>query len=65
MAKFSIITDETTPHLTLGRRLDADIRRRVRELAARHPGALSSADKRELSRLRELLRLARHGGRDA
>jgi hypothetical protein len=59
----NLITDETTPHLILGPRLDADIRRRARALEARYPGAMSSSDKRELSRLRELLRLAKQGGR--
>lgn len=51
------IIDENQPYLVLGRRLEADIRRRVRELESRHPSALTSFDKRELSRLRELLRI--------
>jgi hypothetical protein len=55
------IIDENTPHLTMGPRLEADVRRRVRELEARFPSALTSADRRELSRLRELLRLAKQG----
>ena len=60
MVTHMLITDENTPHLILGPRLTADINRRIRELEARyHP---SSSDKRELSRLRELLRLAANGG---
>ena len=55
---------ELPPTVQLGPRLEADIRRRIRTLEARYPGALTTADKRELSRLRELLRLARPGGAD-
>jgi hypothetical protein len=53
---------EPPPHLALGPRLTAELRRRVKELESRHPGALTSFDKRELSRLRELLQLAKQGG---
>jgi len=65
MAIYLNNTNENTPHLVLGPRLEADIRRRIHELESRHPSVLTSSDKRELSRLRELLRLARQGGSDA
>jgi hypothetical protein len=45
-------------------RLEADIRRRVRELEGRYPGALTNADRGESQRLCELLRMARSGGGD-
>jgi hypothetical protein len=60
MADSELITGEPNPWLVLGHRLEMEIRRRIRELEARHPSALTSFDKRELSRLRELLRM---GGR--
>jgi hypothetical protein len=64
MAEIELITGEPCPHLTLGPRLEGEIRRRVRELEARAKGALTSAERRELNRLLELLRLAQDGGQD-
>ncbi|TPW00147.1 MAG: hypothetical protein USCAAHI_00416 [Beijerinckiaceae bacterium] len=55
---------ELPPTVHLGPRLEADIRRRVRELEGRYPGALTNADRGELQRLCELLRMARSGGGD-
>jgi hypothetical protein len=48
---------EFPPTIQLGPRLEADVKRRLRELEARYPGALTRADRSEISRLRELLRL--------
>jgi hypothetical protein len=52
MATFCITTPDPEPKpLDIGEQLAADIRRRIRELESRYPGALTSADRRELQRL--------------
>jgi hypothetical protein len=61
LVRLTPIKFSSDPHLVPGARLEADIRRRVRELEARHCGALTAKDKRELARLRDLLRLAKNG----
>jgi|GEM_PF-7044709 len=43
--------------IVLGPRLIHQIRSRIHELEARYPGALTRADRGELQRLRELLRM--------
>jgi hypothetical protein len=43
------------PGIRIGPRLAHDIRRRVRELQARLPGAMSGMDRAELAKLRALL----------
>jgi hypothetical protein len=47
--------------LTLGPRLEGNIRRRIHELENRAKGALSNAEKGEMQRLRELLAMAKQG----
>ena len=55
------ITPTTEKPLVIGSRVEADIRRRVRELEARYRPSL--ADRRELAKLRQFLQAT--GGRDA
>jgi hypothetical protein len=49
---------DINPSVNLGPRLTADILRRIHELENRYPDALTRADRGELQRLRELLRMA-------
>ena len=52
--------------IEIGPRVEADIRRRIKELEGRWPGARTSTDWHELQRLRQLLRLVEtRGGSDA
>jgi hypothetical protein len=44
---------------TLAPRLEADIKRRIRELESRHPPALTAGDRKELHKLKTLLHLAK------
>jgi hypothetical protein len=53
------------PHLILGPRLAVEIRARVRVLENRFRGTLTNAERRELSRLHELLVIAKDGGSNA
>jgi hypothetical protein len=46
----------------LGPRLEADVRRRIRELESRYRGAMTKAERGELQKLKDLLRLASKGG---
>lgn len=51
---------DINPSVILGPRLTHQIKARIHELEARYPGALTRADKGELQRLRELLRMRGH-----
>jgi hypothetical protein len=48
---------QSEPKLSLGPRLEFDIKKRIHELENRFPGALTRADRGELQRLKDLLRL--------